>query len=249
MSRPIAPGQTVPVPFTLSETPDSTPTVTVYQSTAAGVLSDVSATTAPTVTLLSGLAYHAYYTVPAAAVHGSAYRLLVSVVIAGETTVHWLDGGTVELWASQASVDAVAELFAGGSVVVTSPVDRTGSRIVLRLIRGDSYEVGSMHGPINIDVEDVANWPDLTSATVTLTVRVKRGRDDTTDPAVVLSKVGSVVTPTGATRTFRFQPTAAETAAALVGLHEFDVSIDPGTGKPLTLGPSMPCYVLADQTV
>lgn len=114
MTRPIAPGQTVPVPFTLAETPDSTPTLTVYQSTAAGVLSGVSTTTSPTVAQLgSGLEYHAYFTVPAAAVHGSSYQLLVSVVIAGETTTHWLDGGcvdtrldtTVSSRASQTSLD------------------------------------------------------------------------------------------------------------------------------------------------
>lgn len=107
MSRPIVPGQTVPVPFTLSETPDSTPTLTAYQSTAAGVLSDVSATVSPVVTLLSGLAYHASFTVPADALHGTSYQLLVSVTIRGETTTHWLDGGAVELWASQASVDGI----------------------------------------------------------------------------------------------------------------------------------------------
>lgn len=107
MTRAIAPGQTVPVPFTLSEAPDSTPTLTVYQSTPDGMLSDVTATVSPVVVQLSGLAYHAVFTVPAGASHGTSYQLLVSVTIAAETTTHWLDGGTVELWASQASVDAV----------------------------------------------------------------------------------------------------------------------------------------------
>lgn len=153
------------------------------------------------------------------------------------------------VWASQASVDALAALFAGGTVTVTSPVANIGGRTVLTIVRGDSYESGSIRGPIEITAEAVPTWPDLSTATVTLTVRVKRAKGDATDPAVVLTSVGTVTQATGDDRVFSFPPTAAETAAALVGLHEFDVQIDLGGGNVATLGPGLPCYVVADQTV
>lgn len=167
MSRPIAPGQTVPVPFTLSEMPDSTPTVMVIQSTAAGVLSNVSATTSPTVTLFFGLEYHAYFTVPADAVHGSAYRLHVSVKVGGLTTAYWLDGGTVALWASQASVDEIAEdvaavkaktdLITSGGVSVVSPT-LPGGRIVVA--EGFDYASDGGSAEITITEAAVGDWDD-----------------------------------------------------------------------------------------
>lgn len=159
MSRPITPGQTVPVPFTLSEVPDSTPTLTVYRSTAAGVLSDVTATTAPVVTQLgAGLEYHAYYTVPAGVLHGTGFQLLASVTIGGETTTHWLDGGSVELWASQASVDEVAAktaLITSGGVSVVSPVF-LGGRIVVT--EGFDYAAEGGSAEITITEASVGDW-------------------------------------------------------------------------------------------
>lgn len=154
--------------------------------------------------------------------------------------------------ASQASVDAVAEDVAGltsnSGVASAAPARRAGNRVEVEIVRGDTYEDGLADGALDFDEQ--AWWPtDLTGATITLTARHKRGRHDTTDPEIVLSKTGTVVAATTPQKV-RVELTATESAAATVGTHEYDVQATLTTGEVVTLaGPGWPFVVRADQTV
>jgi hypothetical protein len=189
MSRTIAPGQTVPIPFTLSETPDSTPIVAaVEQATTDGIVADITATVSPTVTQRGvGLLYYAWFTTPADAEHGTAFTVTLAVSIGGETTFHDLDGGTVELWASQASVTANGAAIAGVPAGVwTHPTRRlTMSASALAAVAGDEPVLSILRG--DTIAEPITGLGDLTTATQ-IWVTIKRYPSDADAAAIAQVK-------------------------------------------------------------
>lgn len=105
----------------------------------------------------------------------------------------------------------VSKLTALGAstVTVTSPVASTNA---VSIMRGDDYSNsdGRSLEWTNAD----GTWPDLTGATITLTVG---------QPTTVVTKTGSVVTPSGANQLVRVELTHTDTTGLEIGTHRYDV--------------------------
>lgn len=107
-------------------------------------------------------------------------------------------------------LDNLANVRAG-NVTVSAPVNADAT--LLTLVRGDDYDDAESR-----ELEfSGTDWPVLTSADITMTIR-RAG-------TVVLSKAGSVVTGTGTTKTVKVELTSAETSLFSVGtrIYDFDV--------------------------
>ena len=123
-----------------------------------------------------------------------------------------------------------------GQVTTTSPVAVSGD---VTIVRGDDYNSADGRA---LDWTDVsAAWPDLTGASVLVTVQ--------TTGSAQWTKAGSVVTPTGASKKVRVEPTAADTATFAGGAsYPFDVQATLSSGRKVTLLRGT-WYVLADYSV
>lgn len=144
--------------------------------------------------------------------------------------------GGLPLADSVSAIKAKTDLIVVGGVTIQSPVV---SATELEIVRGDDHLAA--HGAA-LEWTDVGStWPDLTGATVTLTIRDKR-----TD-ALQLSQVGTVIP--GPPAAVRFEPSRADTAEMLAGhkRHWFDVqaTLADGSIRTLTRGEAT---VWADQT-
>jgi hypothetical protein len=107
------------------------------------------------------------------------------------------------------------------AVTVTGPVAEGGE---VEIVKGDDYAAADGRA-----LEWTSTtWPNLTGATITFRV-LQQIRDD-----VLLTKAGSVVTPTG-TAKVRVELTAAETGALSAGGHRFEVVATLSSGRVATL--------------
>ncbi len=149
-----------------------------------------------------------------------------------------LDGLETDLDGLPSTVDSLQDLLIAGRVQTRSPVLDNGKQILL--VRGNDYNVASGQ-PLEW-TDPNGNWPDLTGAAVTLTLRLK----DTTGAGttVGLTKAGTVVTPTGSDKLVRFAPVRADTLGLSLGnrVYRFDIQAVLATGETVTL-------VLGDVTV
>jgi hypothetical protein len=108
-----------------------------------------------------------------------------------------------------------------GVVTVTGPVTAGGA---VTIVKGDDYFAADGRA---LEWQS-ADWPNLTGATITFRV-LQQIRDD-----VLLTKAGSVVTPTG-TAKVRTELTAAETGGLSAGGHRFEVVATLSSGRVATL--------------
>lgn len=118
------------------------------------------------------------------------------------------------------------------SVNYVGPVVDDG---VIKLVRGDDYALADGRA---IDVLERGAWPVLTGATVAL-------KTESHATHAIFTKAGTVVTATGSPKAVRFEPTAAETAALAIGVHDFDIEATLSSGRVATLGQGL-MHVLAD---
>jgi hypothetical protein len=124
-----------------------------------------------------------------------------------------------------------------GTITYTGPVATTGD---VAIVHGDDYNNTDSRA-LEWSTTDSATWPDLTGATITLTVKAHAGG------TAELTKTGTVVTPTGATKKVRVELTAANTTALGLGSHKFDVQATLSSGRIVTLITGT-LNVLPDQT-
>lgn len=96
---------------------------------------------------------------------------------------------------AQGTAGAALGKVATGQLTIVSPVAQNG---VLSLVQGDDYPAS--RGRQLEWTGSSASWPDLTGATITLNVD---------DGRMIVA--GSVITPTGATRKVRVEPTSTDT--------------------------------------
>ena len=125
---------------------------------------------------------------------------------------------------SYASGTAGAALgrIGSGQITTTSIVAQSGN---VTTVAGDDYNATDGRA---IDWTDSsASWPDLTGASILVTVK--------SGSTTLMAKAGSVVTPTGASKQVRVQPTAADTRAIGVGTYDFDVQATLASGRIVTL--------------
>ena len=125
---------------------------------------------------------------------------------------------------SYASGTAGAALgrIGSGQITTTSIVAQSGN---VTTVAGDDYHATDSRA---IDWTDSsANWPDLTGASILVTVK--------SGSTTLMAKTCSVVTPTGAGKQVRVQPTAADTRAIGVGTYDFDVQATLSSGRIVTL--------------
>ena len=109
-----------------------------------------------------------------------------------------------------------------GQITTTSIVAQSGN---VTTVAGDDYNATDGRA---IDWTDAnASWPDLTGASILVTVK--------SGSTTLMAKAGSVVTPTGAGKQVRVQPTAADTRAIGVGTYDFDVQATLSSGRVVTL--------------
>jgi hypothetical protein len=126
-------------------------------------------------------------------------------------------------------------VISAAQVVTVSPVSADGSSVTI--VRGDDYLAADARA---LDWTDAGNhWPDLTGATIAFTAR--------RSPSV-LTKAGSVVTPSGSSKSVRVELTAAETAALGTGPWNFDVQATLATTSHIVTLVLGTLTVLADQT-
>lgn len=118
----------------------------------------------------------------------------------------------------QATLDAVkakTDLIGLGSITALIPVLADGS---VQLVAGDDY--------LLVDGRQLeftsGSWPNLTGATVNLTIGA-------------VTQAGTVVTPVGAGAKVRFELTAVETTKIRAGLHHVAVSAALADGHVVTL--------------
>lgn len=105
------------------------------------------------------------------------------------------------------------------AITVTSPVASSGT---VSIIRGDDYLAADGRA---LDWTDSGGtWPDLTDATITLTVK-----------GALLAKTGSVVTPTGDGKKVRVALTNSDTASLPIGTWDYDVQATLSSGAVVTL--------------
>lgn len=124
-----------------------------------------------------------------------------------------------------------------GSVTVVSPVSADAT--LLTLVRGDDYDNDESRA-LEFSSDD---WPVLTSATITMTIRYS-GR-------LVCTATGSVVTGTGTTKTVRVELTSAQTTLFAIGtrIYDFDVQATlASTARKVTLARGK-VTVLEDYTI
>ena len=109
-----------------------------------------------------------------------------------------------------------------GQITTTSIVAQSGN---VTTVAGDDYNATDGRA---IDWTDSSvSWPDLTGASILVTVK--------SGSTTLMAKAGSVVTPTGASKQVRVQPTAADTRAIGVGTYDFDVQATLSSGRIVTL--------------
>lgn len=123
------------------------------------------------------------------------------------------------------------------TITYTGPVATSGD---VTIVHGDDYNNTDSRA-LEWSTTDTATWPDLTAATITLTVKAHAGG------AAELTKTGTVVTPTGATKKVRVELTAANTTSLALGSHKFDVQATLASGRIATLITGT-LNVLPDQT-
>ena len=171
-------------------------------------------------------------------------------------------GGSVDLSEITASLNNILtplqfantklSSLGSGWVTMTSPVDQAGR--ALSIIRGDDYTLASGR---TIDFVDPGDWPTLTGATLTFTVRNPAGvvqlliTGSLTLLTVGTQVIGDVVTPI-TKQLVRFQPTHTQTAAMAVATlyapHLFDIQATLTDGTIRTLVLPGTCVVIADIT-
>lgn len=115
-----------------------------------------------------------------------------------------------------------SRMATGGAVTYAGPVATAG---LVSLVKGDDYDQDESRA-LNWTTTDASTWPTLTGATVTLTLRTG---------TKVLSKAGSVVTGTGASKHVRVELTNAETSTLQVGKGEFDLAAVLSNSRRVTL--------------
>ena len=129
---------------------------------------------------------------------------------------------------------AAVQQFNPSRVVSSAAVIENGHHIIT--VRGDSYTVGSVRGPLEWTPADGdSSWPDLTGASVVWTTR--RRSDDVEELAVV----GQVLNPAGPAKKIRVALTAAQTAVLTPGprvspykTNKFDVQVTLADGTQWT---------------
>lgn len=149
---------------------------------------------------------------------GKSYSVVVTsgtvdgVSVVGEVVQTF----TIERGAAYGAIGAA-------SVTVTSPVAEDEN---ITLTRGDDYS-NSDGAALAFSVDGA---PDLTGSTVTMVMRDGAGN-------LGMAKAGTLVSTGGATQTFRFEPTAAETGVLQSGspAYVFDVQATLSSGRKRTL--------------
>lgn len=116
-----------------------------------------------------------------------------------------------------------------GKVEARSPLLQNGTHLVL--VRGDDYTQAAGQ-PLEW-TDTGGNWPDLTGATVTLTIRAKN--KDGSGGAQLLQTTGTYIA--GTPKKIRIEPTAAATDALSPGnrVNVFDVRATLSGGQVVTL--------------
>lgn len=102
----------------------------------------------------------------------------------------------------------VASLGAGTDIVFASPVDSDGD---VEFVIADDYNAAD--GRAWEWTNAAGTWPDLNSATITLTVK------DARDGSTILTKTGSVITPVGLNQKVRVEPATGDTDNFTAGRH------------------------------
>jgi hypothetical protein len=121
------------------------------------------------------------------------------------------------------------------NVTVVAPVSADGT--VLTLVRGDDYAAAD--GRALDFLAPTAGWPNLTAATIAITVRKP-------DDSILLADSGSVVTPTGASAKVRVELSSADTEILVPGCR-FDVEATLSSSRIVTLVEGT-VVVVSDQT-
>jgi hypothetical protein len=132
-----------------------------------------------------------------------------------------------------AAIQARTDSIVAGRTTVVSPVAPDGRQIVV--VSGDDYS--AIDGR-SLDFSDDADvWPDLTGASVVLSI----GFTDS-----IFRRTGLVVAPTGSTKRVRFELSSAQTSQFEARRHiPFDVEAALAGGNKITLAIGR-CTVLAD---
>lgn len=111
------------------------------------------------------------------------------------------------------------------TVSYIGPVATSGD---VTITQGDDYNNTDSRA-LTWTTSSSSDWPTLTGATVTFTIRDAAN-------TIELAKAATVVTPTGATKAVRVELTAAETAAlAIGGAHQFMLRAALTSGRIVTL--------------
>lgn len=150
---------------------------------------------------------------------------------------------TGSVYAELDAIQLQTGLITGGRIIARSAIVDSGQHLIL--VRGDDYNVASGQ-PLEW-TDPNGNWPTLTSATITLTIRTKES--DGSGGAVVLTQAGSVVTAGGDNKKVRVEPLTAKTSLLTPGskVNLFDVEAVLSTGERVTLIVGQ-CTVIEDMT-
>lgn len=147
---------------------------------------------------------------------------------AGDTSV--AGGLTAGQAAQLTAIETATALITAGGVTVSSPVSADG--LLITIVRGDTYNVAA--GQTLTWTGAAGAWPDLTSGSVTFTLR------DSAE-AVAITGAATIVASGVGTQSVRMDLTAAQTAALTPGdppgeqSHTFDVQATLATGEKVTL--------------
>jgi hypothetical protein len=123
-----------------------------------------------------------------------------------------------------------------GVFEVDSPIGPSGN---VSVVRGDDYAAAD-NRQIDFIGTTVNQWPDLTGATLAFTAR------EISSDAVILTKVPTVVTPTG-TQKFRLELASADTKNLGARTYKYDVEATLSSTRKVTLA-SGDFKVIEDQT-
>lgn len=110
-----------------------------------------------------------------------------------------------------------------GRVTVVSPVSTDGQEITI--YKGDDYDADDGRA-LEWETEDSAEWPTLTSSTITFKAKLN---DET------FSKAGSVVTATGTNKKVRVELADTETSGLTRGRWDFEIEAELPSGNVVTL--------------
>ncbi len=153
-----------------------------------------------------------------AANHNTASTIGAAIQLAGAGGVDPLAHLVPDGYASGTAGAALGRI-GSGQITTVSNISQGG---LIVLVRGDDYKAADGEALDWVDVD--AAWPALTSAAVSFGVN---------HGALIVT--GSVITPTGAGKTVRAEPTAAQTASLSAGTYTYQVTATLADSNRVTL--------------